>query len=63
MIVALCDELIPAEVLPEVFLTRPAFAPMSETALLQVVETVKARWIAEPENETAVLYQQMNYVV
>lgn len=36
------DELIPAEVLPEVFLTRPyTFAPMSETALLQVVETVK----------------------
>lgn len=34
------DELIPAEVLPEVFLTRPyTLAPMSETALLQVVET------------------------
>ncbi|WP_270275803.1 ATP-dependent DNA helicase [Weissella confusa] len=50
------DELISAEVLPEVFLTRPyTFAPMSETALLQVVETVKRALIAEPENETVVL--------
>lgn len=49
-------ELMPAEVLPDVFLTRPyTFVPMSETALLFVVETIKRALIAEPDKETVAL--------
>lgn len=49
-------ELMPAEVLPDVFLARPyTFVPMSETALLFVVETIKRALIAEPDKETVAL--------
>lgn len=49
-------ELMPAEVLPDVFLARPyTFVPMSETALLFVVETIKRSLIAEPDKETVAL--------
>jgi hypothetical protein len=50
------SELIPSEVLPDVFLNRPySFVPMSERALLDVVETMKIALVDRPHDETVTL--------